>query len=71
MVDGILKVSIDNAIYLLNELGEFFPFAYGLSQKNELISVNIYPEDEFPDSNDVVKELIKALKRSSAVRNFR
>lgn len=66
----ILEKCRENALHLLQELEEFYPFAYGNSRKEGLISINTYFGDEFPLSEEVIKELIGALQRSNQDHDY-
>lgn len=61
-----------NAESLLQEFSEFYPFAFGLTAAEEIVSVNaqISDDDEFPTSEKVINELQKALVISNCGNHF-
>lgn len=68
----LIKACKKNAESLLQEFTEFYPFAFGLTATEEIVSVNakIPDNDEFPTSEKVIEELQKALKISNRTNNF-
>ena len=58
---------IDNiklqAKYFLEEAGEFYPFGACINSQNQLKPIGLFLENEFPTSQEVLSELIKAIKK--------
>jgi hypothetical protein len=69
--DKIIAVCVAQARSLLEEFGEFYPFAFGVTDDNdELISVSTVLDNDFPDSVDLMNSLKNALQVSHIENNF-
>jgi len=58
------------AIELLKEFEEYYPFAFGINENGEVVSVSIWLENDFPDTLELINSLEKALIISSKKNNF-
>jgi hypothetical protein len=55
---------------LLEEFGEFYPFAFAMKKDLTIVPIMVHFGDEFPSSKQVIEELEKALKVSDENQNY-
>ena len=56
--------------HLLEQYGEFFPFAYDIDTTGDLQQVATYFEEEHPSVDLVFEHLVKALKETHTQHHF-
>lgn len=62
MINHLVNSCIENAKALFQELaGEFYPFGYVITDSNEAIPYYVFFEDDFPNINEVLKQIATAL----------
>jgi hypothetical protein len=57
--------------YFLNEAGEFHPFGAVVDSTDKERTMGVSGEDEFPDPNDVIDDLEKALRSGLVKGDFK
>ena len=70
MKDKIKGICISQAKVFLLEVGEFFPFAYGLTSENKVVPVMIYFGENQPSSIAVIRNLEIAFKTNNETENY-
>jgi hypothetical protein len=66
LIDACIKMSEN----LLKKFDEFYPIAFGITQSLKVINVATHSGNEFPDVNDKLEDLTKALKKSDQDNRF-
>lgn len=67
---SLKNVCLLHAEALLEEFGEFYPIAFGISSNSVIVPVLTYFGEEHPVSIDVIKNLELALKKSDEANEF-
>lgn len=69
-----MQVLIDNILlqakHYLNSADEFYPFGTVIDKDQNIKPVSFYSGEEFPDSNDVLKNLEEALKKGIDKKDY-
>ena len=60
-IEQLIQYSIGFADELLNKHKEFYPFASYISVVGELVPIRVNSEEEFPDSHELINELLEVL----------
>ena len=60
-IEQLIQYSIGFADELLNKHKEFYPFASYISVVGELVPIRVNSEEEFPDSHELIIELLEVL----------
>jgi hypothetical protein len=61
-IEQLIQYSIGFADELLNKHREFYPFASYISVVGELVPIRVNTEEEFPDSSELITELLEVLE---------
>lgn len=69
-MDSLLNEAIDTSLYFLKKIGEFFPFAVGITTESEIRHIHGYLNEERPASDDVIQMLQNSLKYEVQNGNF-
>jgi hypothetical protein len=70
-LDRLLNALLPFAQEMLKKHGEFYPFAMALTSEGELIAVTTYTGGENPPSQQVIDELITALRADAQQGRYR
>ena len=66
----IIEICIRQAISLLEESNEFYPFAFAIKADSNIVPIITFFGDEFPTSQNMIIELEKALEVGNKKNNY-
>ncbi len=69
--ERLVEICIDQGENLLNEFGEFYPFAFGIKQDGSINSISTYFEKEFPEIQEFISHLEKTINVSHHASHYK
>ena len=63
-LDQLLGASVEAAVRMLSENGEFYPFALAMTSEGEVVSPAVDPSSDHPSADEVQALLLAALQDS-------
>jgi hypothetical protein len=70
-LDSLLNGLLPFAQEMLKRYGEFYPFAQAVTSEGEMVALATYTGDEHPPSQQVIEELVTALRADAVEGRYR
>lgn len=70
-INELIAVLYNQAEILLTGFGEFFPFVYVITNYDEVRAVVIPMDKEHPPAQEVLEELLKALRYEAKEKRYK